>query len=440
MVAMRNDLRTLNENEKLEPNMTSDMDAQQGPTTRAQSAKLANKLKETFEATSGTELPYEESMSVRHGDMRRGDMRHGDMRHEEVKQEDLKQEERDSLDRETDNGQLLGKLADSDGKTSDIGERLRKLRLATNQTHRQTVRSEEERPVTEKAERHVQRMETDRWRTDNRRAQATLYMQNIEKYGGERNARTLEMFLESFEDYAEVAELSDREQVKLLKLFLEKKARIWYAFYLERAVPQLSAPRFPKIAQALRREFLPIDHMGALRAQWHALEIRAGLEDYLTRFKVFLMEIPGLSEEDVFQTLTARLDAAALHHLRALRITTSDAALEELTHYAAIIEAKRGRERKERDQFAPVRGGGLRHYVPTNAMYQAGRSGRKATINEDVEVDLSNYNNFEVFPRLTTNLRDFLSENNGCFYCRELNTNHSYKYCPQKSGKFREAR
>jgi hypothetical protein len=51
------------------------------------------------------------------------------------------------------------------------------------------------------------------------------------------------------------------------------------------------------------------------------------------------------------------------------------------------------------------------------------------------KITVENCADFESFPRLTDELREFLRERKGCLYCRELDADHMSRNCPSKKAR-----
>lgn len=285
---------------------------------------------------------------------------------------------------------------------------------------------------------------TQQTRITRKSALVTAFQSRIEKYNGSPNARTIEAFLEAFEVYIEAAEYTETESIKLFGLYLGNEAKEWWNYFSKVTLPTAPIPtgtcKWTATKAAFKKEFLPQHHVATLRAQWHALTLRNGLADFVGKFRKLSMQIPDLDEKDIFQTLIAKLDAPTLAHLRAMQITTADAALSELVPYAAL--------------FAPNRQ--PYHYRATSQNYKSPQSDSPNPRQQPTPMELDNtqtvevsalrdnhapykptapnaYQDFQAHPRLTDEIRNYLRANNGCFYCREINTKHGSRDCPKKT-------
>lgn len=276
-----------------------------------------------------------------------------------------------------------------------------------------------------------QAMLDDKLALSRRKTMISAFQSRIQKYSGKHDVGTLETFLEAYEDYIRISGYSDDDTIRLFGLYLDKTAKTWWEYFHKVQLPKelhVNGRQWPVVVSAFRHEFLPIGHISQLRARWHELDTRKGLLDFVTRFRQFVMQIPNLSESDIYDTLVSKLDPASLAHLRAMRITTSTEALDELIPYATINTSRKSHrwptpnhQQNQHDGPTPMELDAVRVHEPDRKQKNA-----------DVEPSMANYNNFTIFPRLTDKLRSFLKDNKGCFYCRMLRSDHGSQNCPKK--------
>ena len=306
---------------------------------------------------------------------------------------------------------------------------------------------------------------------DQRKIMASTFQRNMTHYDGERNASKIDTFLETFENYAKATGLSIENVMLIFGTFLRGKAHEWWDFFDKTKRPKIPAEdaeeQWAIVKRALKKEFTPVQHMASLQASLHSLDTRNGLMDYIVKMRKVIRQIGDCaSEREIWNVLMYRIPADAEMHLRALKITTSTAALEELQVYAAsYAEKNRDSRQAKRDKkditkekptyrkyrpdtfsstqpkldsshpnYMDVDAVKLREGYKPNNSQDSRRTKKDISRFENIEPTMANYNNFEALP-LTDRLRRFLMEHKGCFYCRQLNANHGSQTCPKKKGK-----
>lgn len=309
--------------------------------------------------------------------------------------------------------------------------------------------------------------ETRRELLEQRKIMAATFRQNMRTYGGEKDAAKIDAFLETFENYSTAAGLSMENAMLVFGTFLTGKAREWWEFYDKKERPLIAAAeQWKGVKAALAKEFQPIQHLASLQAALHSLDTRNGLMDYIIKMRKIIRQLGTLaSEKEIWNVLMYRIPPSAEMHLRALKITTTAKALEELQVYAASYheKGKDGRVSKGDKSNKPRFDKGNRHYTARNSSShshsidpghpnymdvdavklrdnrgssQDYRQQRRDTSKfAHIVPTMANYNNFDVIPSMTDNLRKFLADNKGCFYCRTLNATHGSRNCPKKQNR-----
>lgn len=272
---------------------------------------------------------------------------------------------------------------------------------------------------------------SDRLEAEKAKKMMSAYQSRIDKYTGKKDPIIINAFLKAFEAYCKIATYNPSKKVSMLGIYLGGNALPWWEYHTAYVLPMEEnvLDDWTITREAFLDKFLPEDYIVSLHQKWHNLDMCNGLQDFVVQFCRYLMQIPGLTKTDIWDTLMSKLDGTTIAHLRAMRINTSTEALNKLRPYATIL-AKDGKKpsiNHHRKPAPPSRNSPVP--MDTNAL----RDGRppKDIINENLDVTKDNFKDFTKFPRLTNKLRTFLAANKGCYYCRELNANHRSIECPK---------
>lgn len=330
-------------------------------------------------------------------------------------------------------------MTDNKPNAANLAQLISNMQNQMQQIHEENVQLREQlniRSIHEPtlASLQQQAIMDDKLAFSRKKTMISAFQTRIQKYSGKQDVRTIDTFLESYEDYIRISGYSDDETIRLFGLYLEISAKTWWEYFHKVHLPREpleNGRQWPVVIRAFRHEFLPVGHISQLRARWHELDTRNGLLDFVTRFRQFIMQIPNLSESDIYDTLISKLDPASLAHLRAMRIDTSTEALDELIPYATINSRKPHHRWPTSTHHQNQYDGPTPMELDAVHICEANRKPKNA----DVEPSMANYNNFTIFPRLTDKLRSFLKDNNGCFYCRMLHSDHGSQTCPKKKNR-----
>lgn len=284
--------------------------------------------------------------------------------------------------------------------------------------------------------------------------------QQCPKYKGQKEAGILHAFLEDYEDYVQTAGFSDAEIIGMFPHYLEGKAKDWWRTYkamdYERDTLGYIA-KWTLVKESFKLYFLPKNHAAVTRAAIHDLDPKKlGIPKYIDELRSLLLLLPDHTDQEVRDLLYQKLDPNIYLYLRARGVVTSEDMFNELREWASIQKKDYDIDRRANRATRP------RSYHGTHQRYSTQREVTPMEVdaaytgpfeklqknkkmkdtavvkNEHLTVTERNYNDFDVFPRLTDKLRAFLRAKNGCFFCRELNSEHDASHCPAKKARRKE--
>ena len=274
-----------------------------------------------------------------------------------------------------------------------------------------------------------------------------MLYKNLKPFKGERNAQELENFVRNFENYAEMARLSNDNQLIALTALLTGNAETWWINFRDTKLEALRTRAgitgtnvMTLFLEIFRKEFTPLQHKAVLRAALHDTDLRKGLLKYVQRMRRLIQQLGDVDNTELVSAITHRIDGNQEMHLRSMGKTNGIEMLDELEVYAYANEKKTGKGKKNhkdrRHNASSTKNSEDPHYMDVDATRL--RDGDKKRYNDrreknDTVPTMENYANYKIFPFTTDKLRDFLREKKACFYCRQFNATHMAKECPKKA-------
>ena len=167
-----------------------------------------------------------------------------------------------------------------------------------------------------------------------------------------------------------------------------------------------------EFAIGLRRQFEPINAIRVARDKLARLRQDKSVQDYTARFRTIVLQVPDMSEAELMDRFIRGLKPAAQRELELHPPATFDDAVI----LAERVDAVEWRVRSASSSSRPA---------PSYGYASQAYHGTGAT-----PMELGSMRHKP--PPLTPGQRRRLRDNNGCFYCRELNANHVALNCPKK--------
>ena len=230
-------------------------------------------------------------------------------------------------------------------------------------------------------------------------------------FDGKRGSN-IETWAHQVAAYFAAAKITDPEmQYHYAVTLLRGDAATWVRAHDAHAARQHTPAleRFADLVDGLRRQFKPVNADRVARDQLSRLRQDRSVQEYVARFRNICLEIPDLSDSEQLDRFIRGLKPAAQRELELHRPDSFDVAVE----VAERVDAVEWR---------------LRHHGTTSSPYVTD-SYRQRYNQGPVPMELGSV-------RKTTPITDVerkkILENNGCFYCRELNVTHRAANCPKK--------
>ena len=222
----------------------------------------------------------------------------------------------------------------------------------------------------------------------------------------------------SIQEYIELAEIPIKSQVRIAALLLNGTPKQWYINTYQDVTP---APTLKQFIDAFKEHHLTA-HSTAdvlVRAETVLQGTRRGVSEFSTEFKMFVIQLGHKTDQpNVWVTR---------HYLRALddRISdrlittldpkgTLDNLITKAANIARNIELGKSTTNSQSRQTTP------------SSFRPPGAASRGTTSSASTKSD-----NARTFKKITQAERDYLSKNNGCFFCRQINAGHMSPDCPE---------
>ena len=230
-----------------------------------------------------------------------------------------------------------------------------------------------------------------------------------------RRGSNIETWAHQVAAYFAAAKITDPEmQYHYAVTLLRGDAATWVrtrdAHAARQRTPVLE--RFADLVDGLRRQFKPVNADRVARDQLSRLRQDRSVQEYVARFRNICLEISDLSDSEQLDRFIRGLKRAAQRELELHRPDSFDVAVE-VGERADAVEWR------------------LRNRNTTSSSYVTNsyRQRYKQDNHGPVPMELGSVR--KTTP-LTDAEREKILENNGCFYCRELNVNHRAANCPKK--------
>lgn len=257
--------------------------------------------------------------------------------------------------------------------------------------------------------------------TESDRAVAKLIRDKLRPFTGRnRTPHNIRNFLAQFSLYADYAKLDQAARVVAVGALLADEAAAWY---------QSLAGRISSFVE-FRRLFLhrwgdPLEEENA-RRKLATIRQTGPVRLYTEEFRRIVLLLPDLTEADMFFAYKQGLNDGLQRDLRVMRVTSLE---EAISTAEELDEIDRQRRRGTGRPQGHPQGGQARRPEPNGPTpMELGAVAAKPSPTPTT----ANYNDFQLFPRLTDSLREFLKARNACLYCRAWNADHQASACPKK--------
>lgn len=279
-------------------------------------------------------------------------------------------------------------------------------------------------------------------------------------YHGHKDVNKIERFLKNLELYAKTAKLDDCKTIDAFGIRMQGKAHGWWTNLSNRLTNlpvDMNNCRWPSVKKAFRQAFYPANFALEQYIRWHLLSIKSSgslikfVRDFRDHLSQLLVVDDTVSEIEQWKTLVGQLDQPALDHLELKKIhLDTRVALDELEQHAAakVVDMKKGRD--EATNKSAVVGARVNSIKPTvmkrthddSSNFGPAKQRRPNTKTNPKPrntpaVDATNFNNFQLFPHIFPELREYINSHNGCGYCRNLNVpvEHTSDWCAKRKNK-----
>ena len=258
----------------------------------------------------------------------------------------------------------------------------------------------------------------------------------------------VEDFLHQVANYQERANLNDENLIFHFQSMLDKQAACWWKQNVKPLLPTMSVDadgnKYQAVVAAFIKEFLPPLYKVEQRNRFHKLELEGdNLLGFIEKFRAAVFRLPDMPESEKWNALYGKITEPMRSALRIqgldLENGNTSKALAILHTHAKGLQQDRKKERtvalnvtKRHHESSHAPCGPSQKKVKKHSKLSASERARA----EKVVVTRDNCQNFKLLPYLTENLRKFIRENNGCYYCRLINKppGHTEDSCA-KSGR-----
>jgi Ty3 transposon capsid-like protein/Zinc knuckle len=247
-----------------------------------------------------------------------------------------------------------------------------------------------------------------------------LRIPSPDNFSGERDAAKLRTWLFTYNAWADLHDLTERQKIAASVMFLKGPAANWWE-NRELRVRRNEVPRliqWDRFVEEITAEFQPANYLVELRNRLHYIQQKTSVRDYATEFMKLCTLLPPMTEADLIDHFIRGLKPhtqteVLLRHPQTLREAEEQALMVDDIHY------------RRRHQFNPP---GCpnppRPQLPPQPLPQPPRQNRD---NMGVQpMELGNVG----LRRLTDAERAQLRASGSCFKCRR--EGHRANECPSR--------
>ena len=257
----------------------------------------------------------------------------------------------------------------------------------------------------------------------------------------------VEDFLHQVATYQERAQLEDHNLIFHFQSMLDKQAACWWKQNMKPLLPELPVDadgnKYRAVVAEFTKEFLPKLYKVEQRNKFHKLELEGdNLLGFIEKFRAAVFRLPDMPESEKWHSLFGKITEPMRNVLRIQGITLDQG--DTAKALAALHTHAKGLQQDRRKERTVAVHSAKRHadsaHAPRGPPEKRTKKSTKFTAEEraraeKVVVTKDNCGNFKKIPFLTKNLREFLRDNNGCFYCRMLNkpAGHTEDSCAKQA-------
>ncbi|KAH7670774.1 Synaptobrevin protein [Dioscorea alata] len=199
-------------------------------------------------------------------------------------------------------------------------------------------------------------------------------------YGGSRNAKELDNFLWSLEQYFKALGIvEDAKKMETTTLYLDNTAMVWWrrrSVDIERGTCKINT--WAEFKKELKRQFYPVNAEDEARGRLRRLQHKGSIQDYVKEFTKVLLEIPDYPDKEALFAFMDGLQGWAkreIHRHGAHDLATAIAIAESLIELQRDEKSKPPKEKSDNGN-----GGGDNHHESKEHKFEKGKWISKAPI------------------------------------------------------------
>jgi hypothetical protein len=238
--------------------------------------------------------------------------------------------------------------------------------------------------------------------------------------GKDTSIATVTAWAFSVEEYMELAEIPDGKQTRLAATWLSDNAKVWYINTYKDVKP---LPNLEAFIKAFKEQHLTAHSKADVirRAETIRQGTQRGANEYSTEFKMLVHQLGNKSNEpDAWVTR---------HYLRGLDRIVREGLIPHLVEEDTLDSLiKKAANIARNVEFGKSLDQSFRSSTPRSSSTLSTRS----SANGSLSTPTKSATGKKYTSKLSDADREYLRNNNGCFWCRKINVDHMATNCPDR--------